>query len=291
MTLPDSATRAVGRIVAAADVVTAAPVAAMMAMFARTGRAPASGDPLPPLWHGLFCTTKLPPERLGEDGLPRDETLLPAIEGFPAKLFAGARFSFRAPILIGDAITRESEVTGFEPKEGKSGRMILARVEHRVIGPRGLAVVEENDIVYRPGGGGPAAAASPAAPESVPVAPPRWSRVVVPDPVLMFRHSALTFNSHRIHYDRDYVRGHGMPGLLVQAMLIARLMLELVHAERPSAQVAAFSFRAGLPLYDTAPFRLTGEPASDGRSAVLAATASDGARAMAATVAFAADEG
>ena len=133
MTLPASVSRAIGRVVAASDAVTVSPVAAMMATFGRAGPAPRPGDPLPPLWHGMFCTTKLPPERMGEDGLPRDEALLPAIEGFPAKLFAGARFSFRAPIRIGDEITRESEVTGFEPKEGRSGRMIFARVEHRVI--------------------------------------------------------------------------------------------------------------------------------------------------------------
>jgi 3-methylfumaryl-CoA hydratase len=158
-----------------------------------------------------------------------------------------------------------------------------------VIGPRGLAAVEENDIVYRPAGGGGGGSGGGTAAPPAPPGMAAWSRIVDPDPVLMFRHSALTFNSHRIHYDRRYaVDGLGMPGLLVQAMLIARLMLELVHDAAPEAQVASFAFRSGKPLYDTAPFTLAGEPAADGHSARL--WAADAARgiAMTATVDFAA---
>ncbi|MGE0744918.1 MAG: acyl-CoA dehydrogenase [Rhodospirillales bacterium] len=284
--VPEALRESAGRKVVAHDVVTAAPVAAMMATFGRGGPPPRDGDALPPLWHGMFCTPKLPPDRLGADGLPRDEALLPSIADFPHKLFAGARFTFRAPILIGEPIARESEVMGFEAKDGRSGRLIFARIEHRVIGPRGVAAVEENDIVYRPAGGGGgsggAAGARPAPGAAV------WSRTVDPDPVLMFRHSALTFNSHRIHYDRRYaVETLGMPGLLVQAMLIARLMLELAHDNRPDAAVTAFSFRSGKPLHDTAPFTLAGEPAADGRSATLWAAAADGGIAMTATAGFA----
>jgi len=278
-----------GHKVAAHDVVAAAPVAAMMATFGRGGPPPGDGDPLPPLWHGLFCTPKLPPDRLGPDGLAKDEALLPAIADFPHKLFAGARFRFQAPVLIGEPITRESEVMGFEAKDGRSGPLIFARIEHRISGPRGLAAVEENDIVYRPAGGsggggtGGAPAARPAPPGQA-----VWSRTVDPDPVLMFRHSALTFNSHRIHYDRRYaVETLGMPGLLVQAMLIARLMLELAHDRRPDAAVTGFSFRSGKPLYDTAPFVLAGAPAADGRSATLWAADADGGIAMTATADFA----
>jgi 3-methylfumaryl-CoA hydratase len=270
------------RVAAAEDVVTAAPVAALWAAFGRAGAPPGPGAPLQPRWHGLFCTAKLPPDRLGEDGLPKDETLLPAVPDLPQRLFAGARFAFHGALRIGDAIRKESRVAGFEEKQGRAGRLLFARVEHRVTGPAGLAVVEENDIVYRKPAGGSGGGASE--PPAMPA--PAWRMTVDPDPVLLFRHSAVTFNSHRVHYDRRYCEAHGMPGLLVQGMLIARLMLELVARERPDAAVARFSFRSGKPLYDTAPFTLCGAPAADGASARLWAADAEGAIAMTAEAGF-----
>jgi 3-methylfumaryl-CoA hydratase len=277
MDLPESARAAIGKTVAAEDVVTAAPVAAMAATFGRAGDPPGIGDPLPPLWHGMYCTAKLPPNRLGPDGLARDEPLLPAMPDWPRKLFGGARFRFERPIPIGRAIRRDSSIDRFEAKEGRNGPFLVATVAHRIQGPDGIAVLEENDVIFRPPaaeGSGKAESGAGAPPP--PFGPDAWRRAVDPHPVLMFRHSALTFNSHRIHYDRDYVRAHGYPGLVVQGTLIARLMLELVRDRRPDSDIAAFSFRAGRPLYDTGPFTIEGEPSTDGREIKLRALGPDG---------------
>ncbi|MEK9644684.1 MAG: MaoC family dehydratase N-terminal domain-containing protein [Alphaproteobacteria bacterium] len=260
-TVPEKLQAAVGSIVTAVDEVTAAPVAGLMAAFGHDDPKPAKGDPLPPLWHGLFCTAKLPPARIGADGLAKDEGLLPAAADFPNKLFGGARYEFRRPLRIGEAIRKESEVMSFERKEGRTGAFVVGLVQHRIANADGVAVVEENDIIYRPktppsagtGGGKPA-----------PPGDAVWSRTISPDPVLMFRHSAVTFNSHRIHYDRDYVRERGYPGLLVQGTLIARLMMEMVRQESPGFDAASFAFRSGRPIYDDGAFTLGAEPLGGG---------------------------
>ena len=235
---------------------------------------------MPPLWHGMFCTAKLPPDRLGPDGLALDEPLLPSLPDYPQKLFGGARFTFGRPIRIGEEIRKESEIVRFDAKEGRSGAFLLATVAHRIIGPDGLATLEENDVIFRPPAQEAGAAPSGGASAAEPPTETAWRRTIDPDPVLMFRHSALTFNSHRIHYDRDYVRANGYPGLLVQGTLIARLMLELVHDHRPAAPVTAFAFRSGRPLYDTGPFLIEGEPNDDETQIRLRALDGDGAVSM-----------
>ncbi|MEX2453394.1 MAG: acyl-CoA dehydrogenase [Rhodospirillaceae bacterium] len=267
--VPESMTAALGRIVSAEDVVTAAPVAALMAAFGADDPRPQPGDPLPPLWHGLFCTAKLPPQRLGPDGLAKDEGLLPAAPELPDKLFGGARFVFHRTLRIGDAIRKESEVMSFAAKEGRTGPFVVGLVQHRIYGDAGLAVTEENDILFRP-----PARTSPVpgniAPQAAPhPRPAAWTRTVAPDPVLLFRHSAVTFNSHRIHYDRDYVRERGYPGLLVQGTLIARLMLETLRREMPGFEAGAFSFRSGRPIYDDGAFAIGGMPDAAGETVAL----------------------
>lgn len=267
--IPENLARAVGRMVEAEDVVAAAPVAGLRAAFGHDEPAPRPGDVLPPLWHGLFCTAKLPPSRLGPDGLAQDEGLLPAAPDYPHKLFGGARFEFRAPLRIGDDIRKESEVLSFDLKDGNSGRFIVGLIEHRISSAEGMAVIEQNDIIFRP----PAAARpAPSGTAQKPSPAPgqaqeaTWTRTITPDPVLMFRHSAVTFNSHRIHYDRDYVREKGYPGLLVQGTLIARLMLDMLHRERPDFTVTSFSFRSGRPVYDDGDFTIGATPQGDGNT-------------------------
>lgn len=259
--IPENLARAAGRIVTATDAIAAAPVAGLLAAFGHDEPDPRPGDNLPPLWHGLFCTAKLPPSRLGPDGLAKDEGLLPAAADYPNKLFGGARFEFRAPLRIGEDIRKESEVLSFERKEGKSGSFIVGLIEHRISNESGVAVIEQNDIVFRPPAVSRPATAG-AAPKAAPA--PTWTRKISPDPVLMFRHSAVTFNSHRIHYDRDYVRDKGYPGLLVQGTLIARLMLDILSRERPGFDVAAFSFRSGRPIYDDGDFTIAATLPDDG---------------------------
>ena len=266
--LPQNLKDAVGRVAFAEDLICAAPIAGLMAALGHGGPHPQSGDAVPPLWHGLFCTSKLPPPRLGADGLAKDEGLLPAAPDYPDKLFGGARFDFRHPLRIGDEIKKESEVMSFDLKEGRTGMFIIGLIENRVSNSDGIAVVEQNDIIYRAATGPAQAHSGDGDVKSLGSGPPPdepvWLRTITPDPVLMFRHSAVTFNSHRIHYDRDYVREKGYPGLLVQGTLIARMMLDMVAAELPGFEISTFSFRSGRPIYDDGNFILVGAPSADG---------------------------
>jgi 3-methylfumaryl-CoA hydratase len=275
--IPKNLNNAVGRTVLAEDNISAAPVAGLMAAFGHEDPAPRLGDTLPPLWHGLFCTAKLPPARLGPDGLAKDEGLLPAAAAYPNKLFGGARFDFRHPLRIGDTMRKESEVMSFALKEGRTGPFIVVLIEHRISNDGGVAVVEQNDIIYRAAAGA-AKPSSGGAEKKAAGSPmePVWSRTITPDPVLMFRHSAVTFNSHRIHYDRTYVREKGYPGLLVQGTLIARMMLEMVAAELPEFAIGAFSFRSGRPVYDNGDFMIGAAPVADGTQIDLWALDHDG---------------
>ncbi len=281
--LPDAAAAAIGRRTEAADLVAGPPVAALMATLGRPGAPPGPGEAIPPLWHGLFCIPALPPEALGEDGMARDRPLLPALPGFPRRRFGGARFRFLRPIRVGERIRRVSEIAGMEIKTGRAGRFLRMGVRHVVEGPAGPATIEENDILHLPPAAGGAA-------EGASSAPPRaalWSRRVRPDPVLLFRHSALTFNAHRIHYDRAFAHAQGEPGLVVHAMLIARLMLELLHAERRGRGLAGFAFRTRTPLHDDGPFTICGAPDPGEGGAALWALRADGRLAMTAEAAFA----
>ena len=273
--IPASLSRARGRRVKAEDTVTVAPVVRLMAAFGREEPPPVEGDPLPPLWHGLYCTASLPPSRLGPDGLAGDEELLPSAPEYPVRLFGGARYRFERPLRIGDRIRKESEMASFDLKQGRGGAFVAGLVRHRVHGPAGLAVTEENDIIFRQAGA-PRGSRGRSAGE--PPAEAAWSETVTPDPVLMFRHSAVTFNSHRVHYDRDFARGRGYPGLLVQGALIARLMLEMVRRRQPEFRVSGFSFRSGHPIYDDGDFTLWGRP--DGARIALWATDHAGAVGM-----------
>ena len=275
--IPKNLNDAVGRTVLAEDNISAAPVAGLMAAFGYEDPAPRPGDTLPPLWHGLFCTAKLPPARLGPDGLAKDEGLLPAAAAYPNKLFGGARFDFRHPLRIGDTMRKESEVMSFALKEGRTGPFIVVLIEHRISNDGGVAVVEQNDIIYRAAAGA-AKPSSGGAEKKAAGSPmePVWSRTITPDPLLMFRHSAVTFNSHRIHYDRDYVRKKRYPGLLVQGTLIARMMLEMVATDFPKFVIGTFSFRSGRPVYDNGDFTIGATPVADGTRIDLWALDHDG---------------
>ena len=258
--IPESLDKARSHRTIVEDLVTAAPVAELMAAFDREHTQPVQGDPLPHLWHGLFCTPKPASRDLGPDGLPAESGMPPQIPEFPNRLFGGARYRFRRLIRIGDVIRRESSILSLSRKEGQTGAMIIAVVEHRIYANGELAIMEENDILLRPDtvAASPASGSSPA-PESATDA--LWSRTITPDPVLMFRHSTVTFNRHRIHYDRDYARSRGFPGLMVQGTLIARLMLELVYQKRPDFEPGSFSFRSRSAIYDDGDFTLLATPA------------------------------
>ena len=228
-----------------------------MAAFDRDHAQPVRGDPLPHLWHGLFCNPKPASRDLGPEGLPAESGMPPRVPEFPDRLFGGARYRFPCRIRIGDIVRRESGILSLSPKKGRSGALIVAVVEHRIFANGKLAVLEENDILLRPVSASPASGTTPSpAPENVAL----WRKTITPGPVLMFRHSAVTFNRHRIHYDRTYAEKLGFPGLMVQGTLIARLMLELVYQKRPNFEVGSFSFRSRGAIYDDGDFTLLATP-------------------------------
>jgi 3-methylfumaryl-CoA hydratase len=195
-------------------------------------------------------------------------------------MWAASRLEFVSPLRVGEAITKTSKVVDVSAKEGRTGPLVFVRVRHEVNGPVGLAVIEEQDIVYRQPARGDESAKSPLlAPEVH-----DWTREIQPDDVLLFRYSALTFNGHRIHYDHRYTREvERYPGLVVHGPLIATLLLDLLRRYMPDALVSTFQFRAVKPTYDVAPFHVRGKRSDDGKSIHLWAQHEDGALAMDAT--------
>jgi 3-methylfumaryl-CoA hydratase len=222
---------------------------------------------------------------VGPDGHAKRGGFLPPI-ALPRRMWAGSQFEFHRPLRIGDAITRRSTIADVTEKSGRTGRLVFVKVRHDVRrrDDADNALTEFHDIVYREAPK-PDDVAPP--PKSAPAAA-AWRRHWVPDDVLLFRYSALTFNGHRIHYDRRYVTEvEGYPGLIVHGPLIATLLLDLLRYERPDATVTRYEFRAVRPLFDVHPFDVCGEPQPDGKTVRLWARDHEGYLAMDATAVIA----
>ncbi len=270
----------VGRTEAREDVVAADRVAAMAATL-DLDVGPRPGEALPPGWHWMFFNTRgaAKARDLGPDGHPRRGGFLPDVP-LPRRMWAGGRLAYsERAIRVGEAIRRSSEIAKVDVKQGRSGTLVFVLVKHRIEGAGGGVIEEEHDIVYRD-------APQPGAPVPAPPAAPGdavWTKTIHPDPVLLFRYSALTFNGHRIHYDQPYVTGvEGYPGLIVHGPLISTLLLELLRREQPGRRLVRYAFRAVSPLFDTAPFTVCGA-AAVGDSVRLWATGPGGSLAMEAT--------
>ncbi len=264
----------IGRTETRTDEVSAAPMAAMSATLDRDDAPPLPGTELPPMWHWLYFLPLASQSEIGPDGHGKRGGFLPPVP-LPRRMFAGGRLEFLQPLRVGDALTRTSRILDVSGKEGRSGSLVFVTVRHEFSTAGGLAMTEEHDIVYRenPRPGAPAQKPAPA-PDGE-----DFSRQIVPDPVLLFRYSALTFNAHRIHYDRPYVTGvEGYPGLIVHGPLIATLLADLVRRNLPQAHVRRFSFRAQSPLFDINPFSVCGR--REGQRIALWARNQDGALAM-----------
>ena len=230
------------------------------------------GDALPPLWHWLYFWTVAPEAELGPDGHPARGGFLPPID-LPRRMWAGSRVAFPRPLPIGAQATRRSEIAEVSLKQGRGGALAFVTVRHQVSTDEGVCIEEEQDIVYR------AAAAPGVGPHPGQPAPATsaWRREMPPDPVLLLRYSALTFNGHHIHYDRKFTTEvEGYPGLVVHGPLLATLMADLARRERPGARVARFEFRAQRPIFDTAPFVVGGAPEADGAGAEVWVADPDG---------------
>lgn len=267
------------------DEITVAPLRALSATLDRDDAAPDAGTRLPELWHWLCFLPHHRQSEIGPDGHARRGGFLPPVP-LPRRMWAGGRLAWEAanPLRVGDAVRRVSTIASVTHKAGRSGALVFVCVRHAVHNAQGLALTEEHDIVYRA-----AAAAGEAAPAPTPApADAAFSRTVVPDDVLLFRYSALTFNGHRIHYDRRYVTEvEGYPGLIVHGPLIATLLVDLLRRERPDAVLSRFEFRAVRPTFDTAPFRLHGRPEADGKTFQLWGEDADGWLTMSATATLA----
>ena len=246
------------------------------------GRTYPPGAELPPGWHWVLFHTVVPTGVLTADGHAPRGAFLPPVT-LPRRMWAGGRLRLHRALRVDEPVERKSEIAAVTEKTGRNGRLVFVGVHQRLHGPGGLAIEEEQDIVYREAG------AASAPPQPVPHADPAWTKEIRTNEALLFRYSALIFNAHRIHYDRDYatkIEGYG--GLVVHGPLIATYLLELVREREPDARLVSFSYRGVSPLFDTKPFRVCGQPAADGRSAELWAETPRGALAMSARAEFAA---
>jgi 3-methylfumaryl-CoA hydratase len=247
----------VGREERRVDLVSPSHLAAWNATLDRDDPFPGDGDPAPPGFHWALFPPLTRQSELGPDGHPRRGGFLPPVP-LPRRMWAGSRLRFHRPLRVGERVEQRSVVAKVEEKTGRAGPLVFVTVRHLVAGSAGPALEEEQDLVYR-GIRGPLPV-----PPVEPARPGAWRRRVVPDDVLLFRYSALTFNGHRIHYDRRYATAaEGYDGLVVHGPLIATLLLDLVRRQMPSATVERFRFRGLRPTFDTSPFTVEGGPGDD----------------------------
>ena len=267
----------IGRSERVAEEASPAQARALAATLGHDASRLAHGDALPPLWHWIYFTPKAPAHEIGADGHPKRGGFLPPVS-LPRRMWAGGRLEFFEPIRIGDVLTRTSTIADVRGREGKTGALVFVTVRHEIARGGLVLLSEEHDIVYRDL---PRPGASEREPEQAPT-DESTAREVVPDPVLLFRYSALTFNGHRIHYDRSYVTAvEGYPGLIVHGPLIATLLLGEAERQRPGLRVRRFAFKAVHPLFDIDRFALCCRFAADG-GIDLWARGSDGRLAMSA---------
>lgn len=223
----------------------------------------ATGDAMPPLWHWLYFLEPTRQSGIAEDGHPRRGDFLPPIP-LPRRMWAGSRLSFKRPLLVGEAITRRSRIKSISIKKGRSGKLGFVCVAHALSDASGVVLKEEHNIVYRDM---PSQDVAPA-PALTIDARVDYERTITPDPALLFRYSALTFNAHRIHYDRVYARDvEHYPGLVVHGPLLATLLVELFSENHPGVPLLHFEFKALRPVFDTDSFRCCGRKLDEtGRS-------------------------
>ncbi|WP_353476060.1 acyl-CoA dehydrogenase (plasmid) [Salipiger sp. H15] len=273
--------RAIGRSERREEVIAPERVAALAATL-DLDPAPSAGEALPPGWHWLFFTPFVRRREIGADGHPKLGGFLPDT-GLPRRMWAGGRLSYHAPLPIGARAEKHSEILDVTAKSGRAGRLVFVTLRHRISAEGRLCIEEEQDLVYREP---PAPDASKAAPQPAPEGSV-WSEEVRPDPVLLFRYSALTSNGHRIHYDRPYaMHEEGYPGLVVHGPLIATLLQNFAATLRPEARLAQFSFRGMAPLFADQPFRLEAKPGGDAAVLDLWARGPEGGLAMSASARF-----
>ncbi|HWL28838.1 MAG TPA: MaoC family dehydratase N-terminal domain-containing protein [Burkholderiaceae bacterium] len=257
--------------------ITEEPIVRMAATLGRPDIANRSERLLPPLWHWLYGAPALDESQLQADGMPRGSDIVPPVP-LPRRMWASSALQFHNELHIGDMIRKQSEVTDIVHKQGRSGELVFVELLHTLAGPKGVALTERHTIAFRD-----AEPSSPPAPKVTPAASnhdtsrkaeapalpeAEYSRDIVPTEISLFLYSALTFNSHRIHYDRPYATEvEGYPGLVVHGPLIASLLLDLVDRHFPDRGIQDFAFKAVRPIFDLHPFSVNMrlEPGADKR--------------------------
>jgi 3-methylfumaryl-CoA hydratase len=242
----------IGRTTEASDIVTAQLVKGLRAtLFMEIGE-PKPGDAAPWTMHWCLAQPVFPMSELGPDGHPTRGGFLPPVP-LPRRMWAGGELEFFEQLRVGDEMTRSSRISDVTMKTGSSGVLCFVSVDHVVKTPRGVAIRERQDIVYRDVSTAPSAPPKPAAPP--PAAQHRESHMA--DPVLLFRYSALTFNGHRIHYDRDYVtKVEGYPGLIFHGPMQAAFLVEFGAKLHGATAPKKFSYRGLQPLFEGSEFSI-----------------------------------
>jgi len=246
----------VGRTHTANDVITAYPLRALSAALGRDDTDADVGTVLPYLWHWMFFLPAHRPHELRPDGHAHGSGFMPPIP-LPRRMWAGSKFSWNNdnPLRVGDSATRVSRVESINCKPGRTGELVFVKMRHEFQNESGLSFVNEHNTAFR----GPAERGDP---PSAPVATEQvatWQRELIPDEVLLFRYSALTHNTHRIHYDWQYAtQAEGYPALLVQGPLIATLLIDLLRRERSDARVRSLELKAVRPTFAGRPMRING---------------------------------
>lgn len=223
------------------------------------------GDTIPQGWHVIYFHEIVKLCETGSDGHPKRGEFLPPID-LPRRMWAGTKATYHKPIYVGEWIKKTTTIEAVTPKVGKTGDLVFLKLKHEIEGNNGIAVTEIQDVVYRE------EAKTSLTYDILPSAPfpAVWSRDVEPTPVLLFRFSALTMNSHRIHYDRKYVMEvENYPGLLVHGPLTQILLMDLFRHRLSNKLLKDISVRAVSPLYDTHVFKIQGCADNDGKSANL----------------------
>jgi 3-methylfumaryl-CoA hydratase len=269
----------VGRVQWTDDIATAGVLEGLASLLDHTKPPWVPGE-LPPLAHWLYFVPRDLQSSLDPDGHPKRGGFLPLVP-LPRRMWVGSRVRFFARIGVGSTMRRRSTISQLTAKNGRSGQLIFVTVTHEITSGDAVAIVEEQDLVFR-AAAVPGKTSDEKATRQIPRSPDA-TRSFVPDPVQLFRFSALSFNAHRIHYDRDYaIQVEGYDGLVVHAPFIATLLMDHYLNRSCDSSVRAFSFRAERPLFNSAPFDLC--IARNAIGAELWAVDTKGAVAMSATV-------
>lgn len=235
------------------------PVKALALTLNNPDLAVSEGAPLPEIWHWLYFLPMVAQSEIGVDGHPKRGGFLPPI-ALERRMWASGQLTFHQDLRIGEQIIKTSEIIKVSEKEGKVGRMVFVTVKHSLRSEQGLAVEEEQNIVYLPMPKAYISATSNPAPDDL-----EWKEVYRIDPILLFRFSALTFNAHRIHYDIKYATEvEKYPGLVVHGPLQALLLLESARKRNPGKKPAVYAFRSVRPLFDFDQVHLGGHRKEDG---------------------------